>query len=475
MPKTALHYSSIAELAHLIRSGELSPVEITKIFLDRIGSFDDTLHAFIQITPERALGEAAAAEAALRSGCDLGPLHGIPYAAKDLFDIKGYPTTAGTHLRDNHIAKADCSVVSKLSEAGMVLLGKTHTSQLAMTPAGVNHDAGTPFNPWHHEQHVPGGSSSGSAVAVASGLAPVAIGTDTCSSVRGPAALCGVVGLKPTVGRISRSGVYPLSSTMDSPGPLARAVEDAAYLYQAMQGFDEKDASTASAPEMRSLENLRAGIDGYRLCFGETVFFDDADNEVAAAVRAAGLVFESLGATVDGIELPEIAMTQEMPNRFDFVLGEGYRFNKDLLEEHEDALDPLVLGLKGGKAITAAALEELRQTQEALRGQLCERLRDVDAIIVPTTHEPAHPLALVDANEDRHWEYADAYLRNTFLGTFLGLCSISVPCGFTEGGLPIGLLVYAKPFEEDVALRVAFAYEQATEWHHRHPNLSWAG
>jgi len=473
VPESLLPYATIAELARQIRLGAVSPVDLVEYFLKRIARLDGTLHALTQLTQERALEEAAAAEALLKTGHDLGPLHGIPYLAKDLFDIKDCATTAGTRLRNDHVAQADCTVVARLSAAGMVLLGKTQASQLAMSPAGVNHDVGTPFNPWHREHYVPGGSSSGSAVAVAAGLVPMALGTDTCSSVRGPASLCGIVGLKPTVGRISRSGVFPLSSTLDSPGPLTRSVADAALVYQAVQGFDKNDLATARLPTTSVVEYLGEGIEGYRLGIGETVFFDNVDVEVESAVRGTSDVFDSLGATVKNIDIPEVAAAHEIPNRFDFVTVEGYSFNKMLLEEHPTELDPLVLGLSRGKEIPATAYVELSKAQSTLREQLNDRLQEVDAVLVPATHAPALPLAIVDANVDSHWDCANAYLRNTFLGTFLGLCSVSVPCGFTEGGLPIGLLVYAKSFEEDVALRVAHAFEQATEWHLRHPNLSW--
>ena len=225
MSDPALAFESITGLAAKIRAGALSPVALTEALLERIAALDGRLHAFIAVTRERALAEARAAELALRGGQDLGPLHGIPYAAKDLFDVRGVPTTAGTRLLAGNVAKEDAAVVRRLAGAGMVLVGKTYTVQFAFGGVGANHDQGTPHNPWHATHHVPGGSSSGSAVAVGAGLVPMALGSDTGGSVRLPAALCGTVGLKTTVGRVSRAGVYPLSFTLDSVGPLTRTVD----------------------------------------------------------------------------------------------------------------------------------------------------------------------------------------------------------------------------------------------------------
>ena len=280
MSNPALVFESISNLSAQIRAGQLSPVTCAEAMLRRIDALDGRLRSFIRVMPERALAQARAAESASKSGAELGPLHGIPYAAKDLFDVKGVPTMAGTHLLADNIAAQDSTVVRKLAAAGMVLLGKTHTVQFAYGAAGINHDHGTPHNPWHPMPHAPGGSSSGSAVAVAAGLAPMALGTDTGGSVRVPAALCGIVGLKTTVGRVSRAGVYPLCWTLDSVGPITRSVEDAAIVYQAMQGADARDDSTAGVTAHDALRGLKDGVKGLRIAFGETTFFDDVDSEI---------------------------------------------------------------------------------------------------------------------------------------------------------------------------------------------------
>lgn len=468
------HWESIAQLADGLAAGRLNAVSLAQSLLDRIGAFDERLHAFIRVMPEHALAQARAADAARKGGATPGPLQGIPYAAKDLFDVQGVPTMAGTHLLANNVAKEDSTVVHKLASAGMVLLGKTHTVQFAYGAAGLNHDLGTPHNPWHAVPHAPGGSSSGSAVAVAAGLVPMALGTDTGGSVRVPAALCGIVGLKTTVGRISRAGVHPLSWTLDSVGPITRTVEDAALCFLAMQGTDARDASTAGIAPHDVLRGLKAGVKGLRIAFGETVFFDDVDAEVEKAVRESGAVFRSLGASVESMAVPEAAAAWAEKHRGLLIPAEGCAVNRALLDEHLDELDP-VIGprMLTGRKLNAPDYCSLLQRYAEFRKQIVWTLRDVDALVVPTTMSPALPVATIDASDEAYLDYNKRVHRNTGIGNILNLCAVSVPCGFTSAGLPIGLQVYAKPFQEDVALRVAHAYEQAMPWRNRHPDLAW--
>jgi aspartyl-tRNA(Asn)/glutamyl-tRNA(Gln) amidotransferase subunit A len=474
MPESALPFQTIADLAREIRAGAINPVELTEHLLARAEALNDKLHAFIRLTPDRALAEARAAELALKAGQDRGPLHGIPFAAKDLFDVAGLPTTAGTHLLADNIAQTDCTVVQKLGQAGMVLLGKTHTVQFALGGVGLNHDHGTPHNPWAREHHAPGGSSSGTGVAVASGLVPAGLGSDTGGSVRIPAALCGTVGLKTTVGRVSRAGVYPLSWTLDSVGPLARSVEDAALVFQALQGEDSEDDTTPGVPSVDVLGALKNGVKGLRVAFGETLFFDDVDAEVEQAVRGAGDVFRALGAQVDSVEIPEAAEAFLDELRPMVICAEGCAVNAAWVNDHFEELDPVVSHrmVTGWKLSAPDYFITIRKWAD-LRSRVLDTLRDVDAVLVPTTALPARSLAVIDADLDSYNHHNTGYLRNTTIGNTLNLCAVSLPCGFTQDGLPIGLMVYAKPFQEDVALRVAYAYEQATDWHKRRPDLSW--
>ncbi len=470
-----IHFETIAELARRIRAGETGPVAIAEHFLRRIAALDPKLSAYRLVTGDRALAQARAAELELRAGVDRGPLHGIPYAAKDLFDVRGLPTTAGTRLRASAIAAEDSTAVQKLERAGMVLLGKTNTVQFAYAGVGMNLDQGTPHNPWAVTPHVPGGSSSGSGVAVAAGLVPAALGTDTGGSVRIPAALCGIVGLKTTVGRVSRAGVYPLSDSLDSVGPLARSVEDAALVYQALCGEDDADETTRGVAPDDALRGLRAGVRGLRIAFAESAFFDDVDAEIVQAVREAGRVLHELGAHVESVAFPEAAEAVKLNPRGLVIAAEAYAVNREYVERHFDELDPLVRErLRTGAEIPGPDYFETTRRWSALRRQADRALAHLDALLVPATMSPALPSAPLANDLETYFGVNMKYLRNTTIGNVLRLCGISVPCGFTGRGLPIGLLVYGRGFTEATVLRVAHAYEQATAWHARRPDLTWA-
>ena len=466
---------TIREIGASFRRGAVSPTALVERCFARIDAIDPALHSFLRLTRDRALGEARAAEAALRAGVDTGPLQGIPYAAKELFDVRGEPSTGGTHLLEHRIARDDAEAVRRLASAGMALIGKTHTVQLAYGMVGVNNDQGTPRNPWSRVPHATGGSSSGSAVAVAAGFVPMALGTDTGGSVRVPAALCGVVGLKTTVGQVSRAGVHPLSWTLDSVGPITRTVEDAALVYQELQGADSRDDATSRAAPRDVLSTLEDGVGGLRIRFAETLFFHDLDPDVERAVRDTGEVFRSLGADVDSMEVPEIAEAWTLPKRALLVASEGIAANRKLFDEHFHELDPIVaLRMAPGRELEGADYLILLRSIAELRDRLQQRLRGVDALLVPTAMVPARPLEGLDKPTQDYFDYNLKLNRNAGLGNLLGLCGVSVPCGFTALGLPIGLMVYAAPFREDLALRVARAYERAAAWPPRVPDLFWA-
>ena len=476
MAELPLHFQSISELSKQIHAGALSPVELTEQCLARIEALDPTLHAFRMVTSERALAAAHAAAYALQAGHDVGPLHGIPYAAKDLFDVKGLPTTAGSPLLEDTVAGADSAVTAALARAGMIVVGKTNTVQFAYGGVGINHHHGTPHNPWHATPHVPGGSSSGSGVAVAAGMVPMALGSDTGGSVRIPAALCGTVGLKTTVGRISRAGVFPLSWSLDSVGPLTRSVEDAALIFDCLQGPDPRDPSTQGIQPQDVLTGLKDGVHGLRLAFADTVFWDGADPEVTQAVRQCGEVLSNLGAQVSHVPFTEAADALTLNPRGLVIAAEAYTIHQERIEAHYDAYDPIVgQRMINGKDVSATEYLKTTQSWDRLRAAVQHTLRDVDALLVPTTMIPAKPTADIDASMEMYSEHNLQYLRNTSIGNILNLCGLSVPCGFTRQGLPIGLMIYGKPFTEDLVLRVGYAYEQATAWHTHRPELSWAG
>jgi aspartyl-tRNA(Asn)/glutamyl-tRNA(Gln) amidotransferase subunit A len=468
-----IHFRSLHELAGGLASGEFTSVNLVDHFAQRIETLDPSLNAFRLPLLDEARQQAAAMDRERAAGKARGALHGLPYVAKDLFDVAGHPTTAGCPLLADSHAHADSTVVADLTRAGMVLLGKTNTVQFAYGGAGVNSAHGTPHNPWHAKHHLPGGSSSGSGVAVASGMAPMGLGTDTGGSVRIPAALCGITGLKTTVGRISRAGVYPLSWSLDSVGPLCRDVADAALLLDAMNGEDPHDYSTHGRSR-ESFADVKADLSGLRIAFGQSAFFDGADSQVVSAVRSAAAVFESLGANVSSIEFPEATQALALNPRGQVIAAEAYALNRKLIENHFEQLDPVVaFRMAKGHEITAADYLQTANDWNALRGRTLERFNEVDIVLCPATMITAKPLAEAQSSINRYAELNLAYLRNTAIGNILNLCGLSVPCGFDDEGLPIGLMMYARPFGERDLLRAGAAFQSASDFHRQYPVMDW--
>ena len=474
--QTPIHYRSIVELGRAIRARELSAVAITEHFLDRIDALEPRLGAFMVTCRDRALAQARAADEQIGAGIDLGPLHGVPYVAKDLYDVAGLPTTAGTRLLANNVPAADCNVVKRLTRAGMVLLGKTVTVQFAYGGAGINTDQGTPHNPWHAEPHLPGGSSSGTGVAVAAGMAPMGLGSDTGGSVRIPASMCGVTGLKTTVGRISRAGIYPLSQSLDSVGPLTRDTADAAIVYEAMQGPDPADPTTRGQTPHDVTSGIERGVAGLTLGVPRTVFWEDCDPEVEARVREAIAHVESLGARVVDIEFEHAEAARQLNPGGLVIAAEAYDVNRGLVESSFDDLDPIVsFRVVKGRDIPAHEYIATVRAWEELRARTVAALDGIDGLLCPTVMIPPVPVADTLATTDTYAERNLQALRNTSIGNILGLCGLSVPCGFTERGLPVGLMIYGKPFDEARVLRAGHAFQQSTDWHRRHPTLDWLG
>ncbi len=474
MSEIPIHFRTITELAKDIREKNISPVEVVRWFFDRINSMDGRLNAYQCICPEQALARAKAAEIDIYKGHDLGPLHGIPYAVKDLFDVKGLPTTAGSSLLKNNIASCDAASIKALFRSGMILLGKTNTVQFAYGGIGINTDHGTPHNPWSEIPHTPGGSSSGSAVSVAAGLTPMAIGSDTGGSVRIPSALCGITGLKPTVGRVSKTGVYPLSMTMDSVGPLARSAEDAAWIYQNIQGNDITDETTLGLPVTNVLSSLNEGVKGLRLAFAESVFWDSIHPDIEKAVRGCGDVLKALGAEVRHTDFTVATDAQRLNAKGLVISAEAYMANKKWLDNHFDQMDPLVANrMIKGKQISAENYLNSTLEWKRLRSQAIQSLSTIDALLVPTTCIPAIPTDNLISDDDTYTEKNIMILRNTAIGNILNLCGLSVPCGFTQEGFPIGLMIYAKPYREDLILKIGHAFQKVTDWHRTTPDLQW--
>jgi aspartyl-tRNA(Asn)/glutamyl-tRNA(Gln) amidotransferase subunit A len=449
-------------LSAAIQNRRLSPVELTENLLDRIARLDGKLHAFVALYADDARLAAEAAEKAIRSGHAIGPLHGIPIAVKDLVDIEGRVTTGGSKVWQDRVSKTTATLARKLIAAGMIVIGKTHTVEFAMGGWGTNQHMGTPWNPWDPEvPRAPGGSSSGSGVAVAARLAPCAIGTDTGGSVRLPAAWCGIVGLKTTIGRISVHGVLPLAATLDTPGPMTRSVEDAAVLFNLLQGPDPLDPRTLSHPPDDPMPHLKRGVAGLRLAVLPKSEREGVDDEVLAAYDASLEALERFGA-----EIVEIAF----PHRFrDFaaltgqIIGaEGYSYVGDIVDRLDLPVDEAVRPrLWLGRDLAARDYLHALARREAIKREFAAPLAGIDALLTPTTATPAIPVAEIDQ--------ARTPAIFTRMVNFLDLCALSLPNGFTAKGLPTSLHIVCKAYDEAMALRIGWAYEQATEWLARRP------
>ena len=447
-------WATVAELSHAFGARTLSPVDAVDALLTRIRRRDPDLHAYIAVYEADARLAAEGADRAIRSGHGIGPLHGVPIALKDLVDLEGRVTTGGSKVWADRVSPVTATLAQRLIAAGMIVLGKTHTVEFAMGSWGTNTHLGTPRNPWDLAVHrTPGGSSSGSAVAVAAGLAPVALGTDTGGSVRLPAAWCGVVGLKVTAGRISTHGVLPLSFTLDTPGPLARSVEDAALIYRVLNGPDPHDPPTLAWAPDDPMPSLRRGAAGLRMAVLPDVERVGVDKDVLVAYDAAVEKLADLGAQIVRVALPH--RLADYATTTGLIIGaEGYRFVGHLVDDERLPTDPHVRPrIQLGRNISARDYLMTLAKREEHRRQFAAALAGVDALLTPTARTNAIPLDAVDQ--------PGTAAHFTRPGNYLGLCGVAVPTGFTAGGLPTSLQILAHPGAEATALRIAWAYEQA--------------
>mgnify|MGYP000589705910 CR=1 FL=1 len=462
---------TLASVAAAIAAGRLSALEVTEACLDRIRRLDPRLRAFITVDEDGARRTARALDDERARGRRRGPLHGVPVAVKDLCYLPGLPTSCGTRTREYFVAPRPCTAARRLLEAGAVLLGKLNMTELALGPFGDNPHHGDVQNPWR-PGHCAGGSSSGSGAAVAAGLVFGAIGTDTGGSIRLPAACCGVVGIKPTYGRVSRTGVMPLSWSTDHVGPLARTVEDAALLLAAMAGWDPADPTSSRRPVPDLLTPLGRGVAGLRVGVPENYYFEGVAGEVAAAVEAAVRRLEALGARVVALRLPD--PTPMVDAATIIARAESAAVHHRIARERPEELGPAVRArLELGFHISACDyLQACRLRARLARAFVDDVFREVDVVATPTTPEPAPPYKEATAGALRDVvTRMTAFSRLTRPWNGLGLPVVSVPCGFSGAGLPIGLQLAGRPFDEATVLRVAAAYERATDWVTRRPPL----
>ncbi|MGF1471136.1 MAG: amidase [Rubrobacteraceae bacterium] len=453
-------YSSLALLAAALRDQHTSPVEVVETLLERIAAADGELNAFVTVLPERALQQARRAEGEIMAGRYRGPLHGVPVALKDIIYTEYARTTMGSAFFEDYVPGYSATVVSKLEEAGAIVVGKTNTHEFACGGTGDRSFFGPTRNP-HDPDRVSGGSSSGSGAAVAAGLCHGALGTDTAGSVRIPAALCGVVGMKPTFGRVSKSGVFPLSWSLDHVGPITRTVEDNAILLNAIAGPDPQDPYSADRPIEDFTRLLRRGIQGGTIGVPTGFYFDDLDSEVEEKVGEAIEVFRSLGAQVREVEVP--GMKEASKSQRLIFAAESYAVHLERLERAPEKFDDEVREyLLAGERLKAHRYVAAQQTKLRALEDFERVLEEVDVILAPTVPAPAPEVGQREVEVGAQKEPVDALLTRLTGPTNLpGLPSLSIPCGSTGTGLPVGVQLIGGRFGEATVYRYGHAYEAA--------------
>lgn len=471
-PADDLVFQSATQLAALVRDKRVSPLELVRASLDRIDREDGRLRAFITVCGDRALEAARRAEAAVMRGTALGPLHGVPFAVKDQFDVRGLPTTMGSRILEHTVAGDDATVVARLTAAGGILLGKLNLTEFALGGT-LRFPFGQPRNPWNLE-HDPGGSSAGSGIAVAAALCAVALGEDTGGSVRSPAASCGVVGLRPTWGRVSRAGCFPLCWSMDTAGPLSRTVEDSALLLGLMAGRDSRDPLTSG----RAVADYRGALTGQisGLTVGvirELMSGDDTDPEVRQAVREAARLFDKLGARVEEASLPLLPHAGAVFMALADSDGAGLHLGW-LRSRPGDYDAGTRRRLLAAALLPAAVRHQAERARALIRAQLLATLERYDALVCPTAPRPAPPIAQMAAPIVGKAEVAARFFTRrsyTTPASLAGVPALAVPAGFSASGLPLSLQIIGRPFDEATILRIGHTWEQATDWHRRRPRL----
>jgi len=452
---------TIAEASDLLRRKKISPVELTNACLARIEQLNPTINAFITIMHESALAEARAAEAEIVADNWRGPLHGIPIGLKDLIDTRGVKTTCASALFADRVPTEDADIVQRLKHAGAVLIGKQNLQEFAYGGTSTSSYFGPVRNPWDTNR-IAGGSSGGSAAAVATGMCFAAIGTDTGGSVREPAAFCGIVGLKPTYGRVSVRGVFPLSPSLDHVGPLCRNVTDTALMLQAIAGYDKQDTTSVDWPVESYTDTLTRQTKS-RIGIVRHPFFDGLDSEIAAAIDEALRQIRNIASDIVEIDLPSTPTAVQAP--------EVYAVHAKYFTTTPEFYGRWICErLKQAAAVDAVSYIEARQHLDRVRRSIDEVFSKVDFLITPAT--PVPPITIDEALNMSPDPAGELWLRNTRPFNAYGLPTISIPCGFTQAGLPIGLQISAPNFSEAKLLSFAVAYEQATEWRLHKPPCS---
>jgi aspartyl-tRNA(Asn)/glutamyl-tRNA(Gln) amidotransferase subunit A len=457
----------LGKVRELLRKKEISSRELVTFQLERLEALEPRLNAFITVTGDEALQTAQKADQAAARGENLGPLHGVPLILKDLFWTRGVRTTSGSKINADFVPSEDATVVRKLRDAGSVFLGKTNLHEFAYGVSNVNPHYGPVRNPWD-EERISGGSSGGSAAALASGVGYGSLGTDTGGSIRIPAALCGTVGLKPTYGRVSRYGVTPLAWSLDHVGPMARTVQDAAILFEILAGHDVNDPSSVRRDVERVSDRLNESPSSLRMGIDTKFFFDRLDPEVREVVERAFIDLQRLGLERLDVHIPEAEHLALCRNVIMFSEASSYH-EKNLKERPDDYGESVRELLRLGLLVRATEYLAAQRARRTIIRAFRSVLRSFDVLVCPTSAAAAPKIG--EERLSNGEELRTGLLRLCAPFNALGFPALSLPCGFTRSGLPVGLQIVARPFEEPLLLKVGHAYERVHSWHDRHPNL----
>lgn len=462
-----LAFASVRDLSTKIQRREISSVEVVRAALERTKKLDPVLNSYITITEESSLKQAKTLDEELARGEYHGPLHGVPVSIKDHIDTAGIRTTAGAKSRINNLPQKDAAVVRRIKQAGGVIVGKANMNRYASGESGDNPDFGPIRNPWN-PKFSPGGSSGGSGVQVAAGLVPLSIGSDNGGSIRIPAALCGIVGFKPTHGRVSMEGIFPRLYSFDHAGPLTRTVEDSAIALSLIAGHDLGDSTTARKPVDDYLKPLSAGVKGVRIGF-DPKYSNFGDPEVLDSYQKVLEKLAAEGAFLEEIRTPAYERFVEIANTMS--LCEWAVAGAELYKEAPGDMDPDdVIDFKAGNLIPAAHYIRAAQCRRNLQVEYAQATRKIEIFVAPSYPLSKRAFGRLPELNGRELSFEEA-VHYTWPFDLLGLPAMSVPCGFSHDGFPIGVQFVARAFHEELALRIAFTYEQATDWHKRRPNI----
>jgi aspartyl-tRNA(Asn)/glutamyl-tRNA(Gln) amidotransferase subunit A len=463
-----LVYQRRSELALRLQRRELSPVELTENVLGRIEQLNPRLNAFITVTADRARAEAREAEREIAAGRYRGPLHGIPYSLKDLYLTQGIRTTGGSRILREYVPAEDSTVALRLRQAGAILLGKNNMHEFAYGTTTINPHYGATRNPWSLDR-ITAGSSGGSAAAVAAGLGYLSMGSETGFSIRRPAAFCGVVGLKPTYGRVSRHGMLPAAWSLDHAGPLTRSAEDAGFVLNAIAGRDPRDPASSDRPVPDFTADLRRGVDGLRVGLPRHHYAGRVEPAVESAFEGAVATLSSLGAIPVEVRLPRVAYATVTST---IIMSTEVTASHDrwIHEQPEAYGDDTCSRIRLGYCVSGVDYTRSQRLRRWIADEVAAVLRDVDVLASPTTPQVATPIeGGLTALRDQGFEVTDGLYNLLRLYALVGIPAIAIPCGLSPDGLPISLSIAGRAYDEATILRVAHAYEQATDWNARRP------